>query len=177
MNNPRTHQIRAWFDGACEPKNPGGHAAWGTVVEVDGAVVLEKLGYVGYGPGMTSNVAEYCGCIAVLEQIAEHKGDAIVFSDSQMVINQMRGDWKVKKGAYVPYFKQAKTLLETVGADRVELQWIPRDQNRRADTLSRKALTEIELAPCRKLQERDESAEIVNADSEGIAQLGAEVGL
>jgi probable phosphoglycerate mutase len=109
------------------------------LVEVDGAVVFEKHGYVGYGRGMTNHVAEYCGCIAVLEEIAKHEGDAIVLGDSAMVINQMKGQWNATKGDYLPYYEQAKAHLGVIGEGRVSFQFIPRAENARADALSNKA--------------------------------------
>jgi ribonuclease HI len=129
-------RIRAWFDGACEPTNPNGHATWGAVVEVDGHIVLEESGYVGFGHGMTNNVAEYCGCVAVLREITKHEGNAMVFGDSKLVIEQMRGSYRVKSGPYIPYFAQAKAILESIGTHRVEFQWIPRSENTKADGLS-----------------------------------------
>jgi ribonuclease HI len=113
-------------------------------------VVLEKHGYVGHGPGMTNNVAEYCGCSAVPEEIAKHEGDAIVSGDSELVINQMKDTKRAKKGAYLPYFQQARTRLEFVGRDRVKFQWIPREQNQRADSLSKRALSDRGIQPFRR---------------------------
>ena len=59
--------ITVYFDGACDP-NPGGHAGWGAVITIDGK--SEGLfGYVGFGPTMSNNVAEYAGLIGALEEL------------------------------------------------------------------------------------------------------------
>lgn len=139
--------IRAWFDGACEPQNPGGHATWGAVVEVNNKVVFEKFGYVGSGRDMSNNVAEYGGCLAVLEEIKKYGGDATVFGDSDLVINQLRGRYRAKGGLYLPYFHKANTVLEAIGRGRVRFEWIPAEQNKRADDLSRQALAELGITP------------------------------
>jgi ribonuclease HI len=135
-------RIQAWFDGACEPSNPGGHASWGAIVEVHSETVFEQHGYVGFGPTMSNNVAEYSGCIAALAEIANHQGDAIIFGDSKLVIEQLNGNWRTKKGLYFPYYERAKTLLEAIRRERIHFQWIPREENTRADVLSRRALLE-----------------------------------
>jgi ribonuclease HI len=151
MNRPEVTRIRAWFDGACEPQNPGGHASWGAVVEIDGQVIFSKHGYVGMGPAMSSNVAEYCGCIAVLEEIRKHDGDAIIFGDSKLVINQMSGRWGVRNGGlYLPYFRQASAILDLIGRNRAKFRWIPREQNGRADDLSKQALLERDIVPAQR---------------------------
>jgi hypothetical protein len=50
---------KAWFDGACEPFNPGGTATSGTIVEdKEGTVLLEEGRLVGIGEGMSNNVAD-----------------------------------------------------------------------------------------------------------------------
>jgi ribonuclease HI len=134
-------QIQAWFDGSCEP-NPGGHAAWGAVVKVDGVIVFAKGGYIGFGEMMTNNVAEYCGCIAALEEISKYAGNAVVFGDSEMVIRQMSGKYRAKRGLYMPRFYEAKALPEKLGKQRVTFEWISREQNQRSDALSKQVLLE-----------------------------------
>jgi ribonuclease HI len=134
--------IQAWFDGACEPSNPGGHASWGAIVKVHGQTVFENHGYVGFGLTMSNNVAEYSGCIAALAEVANHQGQAIIFGDSKLVIEQLNGNWRAKEGLYFPYYEHAKTLLEAIRRERIRFQWIPREENTRADVLSRRALLE-----------------------------------
>lgn len=156
-----TCRIRAWFDGACEPKNPGGCATWGAIVEVDGNTVFERHGYVGVGPDMSNNVAEYCGCEAALEEIARHEGDAVIFGDSMLVIEQMNGNWRARGGSYLRFFERARDILAAVGRERVRFQWIPREENEKADQLSRLALRErgVVEAPKRRSFAKNKTTE------------------
>lgn len=135
--------ITAWFDGACEPRNPGGHASYGALVRVGGETVLAESGYIGHGPRMSNNVAEYSGAIVVLRKIAELDGVADVRGDSRLVIEQLTGRWRVRTegGLYVPYYREAAAILAPI-RKRVRLRWIPREQNAEADALSKAVLKE-----------------------------------
>jgi ribonuclease HI len=137
-SNPR---IEAWFDGVCEPWNPGGHGAYGAVVKVNGEVALREGGYVGVGPGMSNNVAEYAGVLRVLEFIAVQEGNAVVRGDSKLVIMQLTGEWKAKQGLYLETYRQAAAALAKLGS-RVRLEWVGRDQNSECDDLSKQVLRE-----------------------------------
>src|SRR5688572_10031413 len=101
-------RITIYFDGACDP-NPGGHAGWGAVLEIDGRT--ESLnGYVGFGPAMSNNVAEYAGVIGALEEVARRglaSATIHVFGDSNLVIQQMSGRWKPGKGLYASHCLKA----------------------------------------------------------------------
>jgi len=146
--------IEAWFDGCCEPKNPGGHAAWGAVVHVDGQSVYRGAGYCGVGPKMSNNVAEYSGFVAALTRAVEVPGrhGIHIKGDSRLVICHLSqkaarrlgysGTWRVNGGLYLPFYKQAKALMDKAGS-RVTLEWIPRDENDLCDVLSKKVLLDM----------------------------------
>ena len=131
--------IDCWFDGCCEPTNPGGHAAYGVVIEVDGETKLMTGDYVGCGSGISNNVAEYAGVIRILETLADIPGTAVIHGDSKLVINQLGGKWKSHGGLYVPYMQKAKELLKPLKG-RVKFQWIPREKNEMCDGLSKDVL-------------------------------------
>ena len=132
--------IEAWFDGVTEPHNPGGHAAYGIVVQLDGQIVLSSGQYVGFGPAMSNNVAEYAGITAILEFIPTLPPQpGVIRGDSKLVIMQLSGQWKAKGGLYLPYFQRAKTLYEPLRL-RIQLEWVPRKQNEACDHLSKKVL-------------------------------------
>jgi len=61
--------LLAKFGGCCEPRNPGGHAAYGAVMTAAGQTLWKASAYVGSGPRMSNNVAEYCGLAAVLTHL------------------------------------------------------------------------------------------------------------
>ena len=146
-SNGSSPPIKAWFDGGYDP-NRSGRRVWGVVIEVNGRTVVRKFGYVGCGTMMSSNVAEYGGCIAALEELANCRGHAVVYGDSQLVIQQLLGVWGVKKGGlYVPYFEKAKSLLQTLSRERVKFEKIRSKENQQAHNLSRHALLNNDLKP------------------------------
>lgn len=144
--------IHGWFDGCCEPRNPGGHAAWGAVVRVDGETTYEGGGYCGVGDGMSNNVAEYSGFVAALTEAVKHEGIIYIRGDSRLVICHLsldaakrlgyRKKWKVGGGHYLPFHKQAVELMNIHG-HRVILDWIPREENDICDVLSKKVLKDM----------------------------------
>lgn len=131
--------IEAWFDGAVEPVNPGGHGGFGIVVKRDGGIIYSESMYLGRWPSLSNNCAEYAGCIAVLRYFlrAEIKR-AVVYGDALMIVRQLNKQWKVKSGAYVPYFQEAFALKAQL--PEVAITWIPREQNVLADELSKQAV-------------------------------------
>ena len=138
--------IEFWWDGCCEPVNPGGHAAYGTHIERDGEVLLSESGYCGHGPEMSNNVAEYSGFIRALEFLLEkglQKEKIHGRGDSNLVVRQQFPDengvyWRMRGGMYIPYAKKAKQLVPKFR--RLTAEWIPRDQNDKADELSKQVL-------------------------------------
>ena len=134
--------IEGWFDGCMEPRNPGGHGAWGALVKVDGTKVFESGGYIGHGPAYSNNCSEYAAFIAVAEEILKHPGVAIIRGDSKLVVMQMNGKWKAKGGLYKPFYEKAKTVWKKLKS-RAKLVWIPRDENDECDYLSKKVLKDM----------------------------------
>jgi ribonuclease H / adenosylcobalamin/alpha-ribazole phosphatase len=127
--------LEIWIDGAIT-FNPGGEASFGLVAERDGVVVYSQSGYVGSGPMMSNNVAEYAGAIAALEWVSPDE-ECTIYSDSQIVVRRMR-DSRTSKGLCFEYCKRAKGMLAQ--RPNVKFQWIPREENEKADGLSRLAL-------------------------------------
>lgn len=140
--------IEGFFDGCCEPVNPGGHAAWGALLKLDGKVVHAWGNYCGYGPEMSNNFAEYSGALALLREIrmrqeAGLRGPVIIRGDSKLVIMQLTKKWRVLGGLYVPVYRQAADMLAIVFAQadgNVKLEWIPREKNGECDVLSKNEL-------------------------------------
>jgi ribonuclease HI len=135
--------IEVWYDGCCEPVNPGGNAGFGALIKLDGVTVWQTSGYVGSGPQMSNNVAEYSGMIGVLTELIrmgyQHER-VLVRGDNMMTIQQMAGHWRAKCGLYLPYFHRCKELVKKFS--KIRFQWIPREQNGEADELSKAALHE-----------------------------------
>jgi ribonuclease HI len=132
--------IEAWFDGAVEPMNPGGHGGYGALVKRAGQLVFSEAVYIGRWPALSNNVAEYCGAIGVLRYLLrEGITEGTVYGDADIVINQINGKWNAKSGAYIPYYKEAYSLR--VRVPKVKFIWIPRERNCEADELSKEAVT------------------------------------
>jgi ribonuclease HI len=114
------NEYLAWFDGACEPVNPGGTATFGVIIkDNDGAVLLKEHGFVGTGSKMSNNVAEYAGVLHILKYFAPRPpGRATIHGDSKLVINQLNGKWRIRKGLYLPTAIEAKELLANTGSIR-----------------------------------------------------------
>lgn len=137
--------IEVWYDGACEPVNPGGYASYGALVKINGRIVWEASKLVGHGQGMSNNVAEYSGAIAAMEWLLSQghaKSIITVRGDNKMTVMQMGGHWKVRSwnGLYVPFWRRAMELVKKF--KHIEFRWIPRELNGEADELSKRVLKE-----------------------------------
>src|SRR5271157_2977395 len=102
-------ELVAYVDGCCEPRNPGGTAAYGVIVKKGDAVLFQEGKIVGSGGNISNNVAEYSGLVSFLQWLIANKDKygkwARVRSDSKLVVYQMSGEWRVKRGAYIPYYE------------------------------------------------------------------------
>lgn len=148
--------IKAYFDGCCEPINPGGTASFGAVIFVDGKRVWECsrlfIPKSGKEKETSNNVAEYSGFKAILDWILEQNAQnekIVICGDSNLVIQQMFGTWRIKQGYYVRIALQCEKLLERF--PQIEGHWIPREENGIADELSKaelvKAGVEFRIQP------------------------------
>ncbi len=136
------NEYNAWFDGACGPVNPGGTATYGIMVkDQDGTILVWEHGFVGEGSTMSNNVAEYAGVLHILKYLScRPPGRGTIHGDANLVINQLTGKWRVRKGLYRSIAMEAKELLahlEGLGW-QINLCWIPRERNEECDKLSKK---------------------------------------
>jgi probable phosphoglycerate mutase len=112
--------------------NPGS-AGYGAIIRDHNGEVLAEL-YEGIGVS-TNNVAEYCGLIAALEWAVAHGPRRLhVRSDSQLIVQQMLGNYRVKHEGLIPLHQKARHLAAEVG--RVTFEHVRREQNSDADRLS-----------------------------------------
>jgi probable phosphoglycerate mutase len=126
---------RLYTDGGARG-NPG-PAAYAYVIEDAAGVVLAQHGEtIGVA---TNNVAEYRGLIAGLEKAAELQVAALeVISDSELMVKQMRGEYRVKNAALQELQRQATSLAREVG--EVAYKHVRRAHNELADRLVNEAL-------------------------------------
>jgi probable phosphoglycerate mutase len=127
--------IVAYIDGGARG-NPG-PAGYGVRIEGDdGALLNEFHAYIG---NSTNNVAEYNALLAALGYAREHGHRSVrIKSDSELLVKQMRGEYRVKHPGLQPLYQQACALAE--GFDRVTYEHVRREQNRDADRLANLAM-------------------------------------
>ena len=123
--------IIAYIDGGARG-NPG-PAGYGAYIEgPDGAVLAELYGGLGVA---TNNVAEYNGLLAALRWAKEHGHTAVqIKADSLLLVEQMRGNYKVKHPGLQPLHARARLLAYEVG----------RELNKDADRLSNLGMDQAE---------------------------------
>lgn len=126
--------IIAYIDGLSEPSNPG-TGTYGYTIYVGKKKVAEGEGLAGYE--VTNNYAEYTALVEVLMKLRRLKpeGDILIRSDSQLLVGQMSKGWKARGGRYLGKLKEAKDLLQEFST--IKFEWVPREQNKEADLLSR----------------------------------------
>jgi ribonuclease HI len=122
------------IDGASRG-NPG-EAAYAVVIDVPGQPRIEEAGVLGKE---TNNVAEYTALIKALEK-AKHLGlqRLVVMSDSELLVKQLSGEYRVKNDDLRWLFNEAKGLMQ--GFASVTLKHVRREENKRADELCNQIL-------------------------------------
>jgi ribonuclease HI len=131
-------KARLFTDGGARG-NPG-PAAYGFVLESEDGTVLAAEGEA-IGTA-TNNVAEYSGLIAGLEKAIElHVPQVEVVSDSELMVKQMRGEYRVKNEALRELYDEATALARRVG--NVEYRHVKRAHNELADKLVNDALDAV----------------------------------
>lgn len=135
--------VTVHFDGACRPPFGGGVATYGFIIEGVG-IHHEGRGLARppWDSESTNNVAEYTGALRALEWLHEDgfDGPVILCGDSQLVIRQMRGEYRVRSAHLQPYASRLGRMSRRFA--KVDFVWVPREQNRQADLLSKIALEE-----------------------------------
>lgn len=126
-----------YADGAARG-NPGPAGAGAVLLGDDGAVLAEATKFLGVA---TNNVAEYTGLIIGLEAAKRLGVDELdVRMDSLLVVQQMRGLWRIKHPGLRPLALRAGALLAEF--PRRTVAHVPREQNGLADALSNRAIDE-----------------------------------
>jgi probable phosphoglycerate mutase len=123
--------INAYIDGGARG-NPG-PAGYGVRIEQpDGVLLAELHGGLGIA---TNNVAEYNGLLAALQWAVDHDHrDVRIKADSELLVKQMRGEYKVKHPGLQPLYVRARLLVMQLG--RVDFEHVRRELNKDADRLS-----------------------------------------
>ncbi len=138
----RKEKALIYTDGASSG-NPG-KAGIGGVVSLGGRT-HEFSRFIGE---TTNNVAEYTALIVALEKALELGAlEADVFMDSELVVRQINGLYKVRHENIKPLFEKCVLLLRRFR--RFSVQHVPREQNKRADALSKEGIKKAPGSPPR----------------------------
>ena len=125
-----------YFDGGADP-NPGPAGCGVVCIDASDNEVLAELSHA-LGSA-TNNEAEYMGVIHALAWAIENDvDDAIIYGDSKLVIEQMRGKWKCKAVNLQPFLAKARALANRLPSVRFE--HVPRESNSHADRLATSAV-------------------------------------
>jgi ribonuclease HI len=126
---------RLMVDGAARG-NPGEAGCGAAILDENGTVVKELSRYLGHA---TNNVAEYEGLLMGLEALLElGKKRVRVQSDSQLLVRQLNGEYRVKDEKLKKLFHKAVALLNEFDAYRIV--YLPRELNKLADRLANQGI-------------------------------------
>jgi len=145
LNDPSVlaghHKVKVFVDGASKG-NPGPASVGIAMTDLENQPLYEEGLYIGEA---TNNAAEYQALIQALETLTSHGcPEAYFFSDSTLMVNQMRGLWKVKNPGLLPMVARAQSLRRKL--PRFQIAYVPREQNRRADELANLAYKQAKKA-------------------------------
>jgi ribonuclease HI len=139
VNAPQNSQTAEWLVAHCDGGSRGnpGHSGYGAVIEDGkGAVRAELSEYLGI---QTNNFAEYSGLLAVLRWAIENGAKRLrVVSDSELMVRQMQGRYKVASPTLKPLFEEARKLSRKL--EGFELTHTLRAGNKTADRLANEAM-------------------------------------
>ena len=131
----KTNTVIINTDGAADP-NPGPAAIGATIKDRHGKLIASISQSIGWA---TSNQAEYRAIIAALEKAVQLGATQVeIRSDSELVVRQLNGRYRVKKATLRLLYQQVISLLSHFRG--VTITHVPREQNTEADTLANAAL-------------------------------------
>ena len=128
-------EVVMYSDGAARG-NPGPAGAGVLILNGRGETLVERSEYLGE---CTNNVAEYRALLIGLAEIAKLAPAAVLVKmDSELVVRQLNGVYKVKNRGLLPLYQQAAGMIKQIG--NIRLVHVPRGQNARADRLANQAI-------------------------------------
>jgi len=125
--------IKVFTDGACRG-NPG-PSGCGYVVYADGQEIASGTKFLGTA---TNNIAEYTAVIEALKDpLLKDMKTVSFYLDSELVVKQMKGEYKVKNEGLKPLKAEIENLIKN---KQVSFNHVPREQNKTADRLANEAI-------------------------------------
>ena len=126
--------LTIYTDGACWG-NPG-PAAIGAIIKDQRKTLVKISEYIGFG---TNNKAEYSAVIKALKEAIKLNPDEVtLYLDSELVVRQLTGRYKVRSRSILPLYVEVAELLKKFA--KVSVVHIPRESNAEADALATAAL-------------------------------------
>ena len=127
---------QAYTDGACRG-NPGPSGCGVLLIAPDG----KEYRYKKFIGNKTNNQAEYEALLLALSHLVEHQANCVhLRADSELMIRQLKGIYKVKNENIIPLFKEAKRLMTNIA--QIEFEHVLREYNKVADRLANEAIDE-----------------------------------
>lgn len=119
--------------------NPG-PAGYGVHITLDNGTIVELMGAIDLA---TNNVAEYNGLLAALRWAVDQPLQVLhVRADSELMVKQMKGVYRVKNAGLLPLYQDAQGLMRQIG--RVTFEHVRREFNKDADRLANEAMDAVE---------------------------------
>lgn len=148
--------IEIFFDGACDNngKKIMGIGVWAKIYSPDTRQVLTEISKSWNTGRGTNNEAEWIGLIKSLQLaqkiegvMTDHRQAHVfrMFSDSQLIVNQFSGVYKIKQPHLRYYAERAHDEAAKLST-KIILSWIPREHNTQADKLSKEGLTKFKTS-------------------------------
>jgi ribonuclease HI len=131
--------VEAYFDGLCQPVNPGGVACYAYLIKEGGRTIQSEYGLADepFSKDATNNVAEYVALAKALGWLVANNrtsDEVRVKSDSQLVVRQLGGEYRVRTKKLVPLYLDVVELLKKFSD--IKIEWVPREKNSEADRLT-----------------------------------------
>ena len=126
--------VKVYIDGACSG-NPGPAGAGVYICEPDNSSIKISF-FIGRA---TNNIAEYTALFIALNEVKAYKGlPIVIYSDSELVVRQINGEYKVKDMSLRRLYNKVLDVLAAFS--KIEIKHIPREKNKVADALARNAI-------------------------------------
>ena len=171
-------KIELYVDGGARG-NPGPAAGGYVIMDSEGNVIRSEGFFLGEA---TNNIAEYSALLKGLESVREIDVREIdIFSDSELVVKQIIGEYRVKNRAIGEIYLRVQQVL--LSFDRWQIRHIPREENTHADRLVNEALDDGLHLPKKRSSAADSESdtkimlEVLNAPCEGACSAGMKKGM
>lgn len=135
--------IEVFIDGACAPFNPYGDMGIGVLIKENDEILFSHSDFIARSKNNSNNVAEYMAleiALAWLRFNEKQNEHILLNSDSDMLLKQMFGEWRIKFGMYKETALRCKDKITVF--ENLVLRWIPREINIEADELSKALMPE-----------------------------------